>query len=266
MKLKPVSPRSPLHLRDSDARVRSIMPNEATLDAEIDKQQERIKAWQRIFAADARHALLIVLQGRDASGKDGIIRHVITAIDPQGCEVTGFKEPSALELRHDFLWRVHQHIPALGMVGIFNRSHYEDVIVARVRRLVPKESWQSRFAQINAFEHMLTENGVVILKFFLHISRAEQKRRLQERLADKTKNWKFRAGDLDDRTRWGAYTVAFTEAMQRCSTAWAPWFVVPADEKPVRNLLIARVIADTLDRLGLRYPPVDRAVSSLRIR
>jgi PPK2 family polyphosphate:nucleotide phosphotransferase len=266
MKLKPVSPKQPLHLHDRDARWRGAMPNGAALDAEIDSQQDRIKTLQRIFAADARHALLIVLQGRDASGKDGIIRHVIDAVDPQGCEVTSFKEPSGLELRHDYLWRVHQRVPARGVVGIFNRSHYEDVIVARVRRLVPSETWRSRFAQINAFEHMLSENGVVILKFFLHISRGEQKRRLQERLADKTKNWKFRAGDLDDRARWGAYTTAFTAALRQCSTAWAPWFVVPSDEKPVRNLLIARVIADTLEGLGLRYPRVDRSVSSLRIR
>jgi PPK2 family polyphosphate:nucleotide phosphotransferase len=266
MKLKPVAPTRSLHLRNTDAQARESMPKGAALDAEIDKQQARINRLQRIFAADSRHALLIILQGRDASGKDGTIRHVLDAVDPQGCEVTSFKEPSVLELRHDFLWRVHQRTPARGMVGIFNRSHYEDVIVARVRRLVPRDIWKARYTQINAFEQMLVANNVVILKFFLHVSRGEQKRRLQERLADETKNWKFRMGDLDDRARWHAYTAAFTEALQRCSTGWAPWYVVPADDKRVRNLLIARQIADTLDRLGLRYPPASRAVLSLRIR
>ncbi|HEY8062392.1 MAG TPA: PPK2 family polyphosphate kinase [Gemmatimonadales bacterium] len=265
-KLTPVSPTRPLKLRDRDARVRGRLPGAATVDAGIDKQQRRIKTLQRVFAADSRHALLIVLQGRDASGKDGTIRHVFDAVDPQGCEVTSFKEPSALELRHDFLWRVHRRIPARGIVGIFNRSHYEDVIAARVRRLVPKDVWKARFAQINAFERMLADNGVVILKFFLHVSRDEQKRRLQDRLTDETKNWKFRPGDLEDRARWTAYTEAFTDALRRCSTAWAPWYVVPADDKRLRNLLIARVIADTLDRLHLRYPPADRSVLSLKIK
>jgi len=163
------------------------------------------------------------------------------------------------------LWRVHQRVPARGMIGIFNRSHYEDVLVARVRKLVPKRIWSKRYDQINDFERLLAANGVVILKFFLHVSRDEQRRRLSERLADSTKNWKFRAGDLDDRDRWNAYTTAYRDALSRCSTPDAPWYVVPADDKDVRNWLIARCIADTLDDLGLRYPRADAAVRNLEI-
>jgi PPK2 family polyphosphate:nucleotide phosphotransferase len=265
MKLKPVSPRNALRLRDTDARVHAGLPDKETLRAHILEQQERIGTLQRVFNADGRRALLIVLQGRDASGKDGTIRHVFEAVDPQGCEVTGFKVPTALELQHDYLWRVHQRVPPHGMIGIFNRSHYEDVLVVRVRKFVPKDVWSARYDQINAFERMLAENGVVILKFFLHVSRDEQKQRLQDRLADETKNWKFRAGDLEDRAMWDAYTAAYTDALRRCSTKWAPWYVVPADDKHVRNWLIARVIADTLEGLGAKFPRADASVLSLKI-
>lgn len=266
MKLKPVRPHHKLRLGDADARRPAGAPDEDELRVALDKQATRVSELQRVLYADARHALLIVLQGRDASGKDGTIRHVFGAVNPQGCEVTSFKVPSEVERRHDFLWRVHQRVPALGMIGIFNRSHYEDVLVARVNHLVPAKVWEARFEQINEFEGMLAASGVVILKFFLHVSRAEQKQRLLDRLSDRTKNWKFRAGDLDDRAKWPAYTSAYRDALQRCSTEWAPWFVIPADDKRVRNWLIAREIARALDGLNLRYPRADRDVLSLKIR
>jgi len=221
---------------------------------------------QRVLYADARRALLIVLQGRDAAGKDGTIQHVFSAVNPQGCNVAGFKQPTEHELRHDFLWRVHAQVPERGMIGIFNRSHYEDVLVARVDRLVARATWAARFAEINRFERMLFLNGVVILKFFLHVSRDEQKRRLIDRLTDRTKNWKFRAGDLDDRAKWAAYTAAYRDALRKCSTSWAPWFVVPADDKKVRNWLVGHQIVRALEGMKLRYPKADPSVLSLKIR
>ena len=184
-------------------------------------------------------------------------------MNPQGCAVTAFGVPTEYETRHDFLWRVHAQVPARRMIGIFNRSHYEDVIVPRVRKTVPVRVLEKRYDQINGFERMLSENGVVILKFFLHVSRAEQKKRLEDRLTDKKKNWKFQVGDLDDRARWRDYTAAYRIALGRCSTDWAPWYVVPADDKKVRNLLISRAIADTLERLDLRYPPAPADVRKI---
>ena len=259
MKLKPVSPRAPLSLLDRDARVPDA-PDDEKLDKKIADQVERIADRQRLFYADGRFALLIVLQGRDAAGKDGTIRKVFTGVNPQGVVVTSFKVPSDEELHHDFLWRVHHRVPPRGMFGIFNRSHYEDVVVTRVKGIVPKAVWEPRFGQINDFEKMLAANGVRILKFFLHISRAEQKERLEKRLSNSEKNWKFNPGDLAERRRWTAYTAAYRDAIRRCSTSWAPWYVVPADDKKVRNYLIARTIADTLDSLDLRWPKADATV------
>lgn len=266
MTLRPITPHTKLRLGDDDARPPRHAPSDDELEHAIHRQSERIARLQRVFYADARYALLIVLQGRDAAGKDGTIRHVFGAVNPQGCEVTSFKQPTDLEQRHDYLWRVHQHVPARGMIGIFNRSHYEDVLVERVRRLVPRKVWHDRYRQINDFERMLTENGVVILKFFLHVSRAEQRRRLADRLTDPTKNWKFNAGDLEDRRRWGAFTSAYRDALRKCATSWAPWYLVPGDDKKVRNWLVAGVILETLEGLGLRYPKGDPSILRLKIR
>jgi PPK2 family polyphosphate:nucleotide phosphotransferase len=207
---------------------------------------------------------LVVLQARDAGGKDGTVRKVFGACNPLGCQVTSFKTPTPLELSHDYLWRVHQAVPAKGMVGIFNRSHYEDVLVVRVKDLVPKPIWSKRYDQINEFEQLLDENRVKVLKFFLHISREEQTRRLRDRLSDPRKNWKFRAGDLDDRDLWDEYTKAYRDALRQCSTPWAPWYVVPADDKKARNYFIAKTVVETLEGLGLRYPKADREVLKLR--
>lgn len=265
MRLKPVKANDKLTLGDDDAKPPKHAPKGEELAAQIAKETRRIADLQRVFYADARHALLIVLQGRDASGKDGTIRQVFSAVNPQGCAVSAFRAPNEDEARHDFLWRIHQQIPARGMIGIFNRSHYEDVLVRRVRKLSPPTVWEQRYRQINDFERMLTQEGVVILKFFLHVSSDEQKTRLTGRLTDESKNWKFQVGDLDDRAHWKAYTHAFKDMLRKCSTPYAPWFVVPGDDKNVRNWLIARRIADTLDGLGLRYPKASATVRGIKI-
>ncbi len=267
MKLHPVaaSSKRSIRLSDPDATAHGDVKTGDALERATAKEVDRISDLQRVLYADERFALLIVLQGRDAAGKDGTIRKVFTAVNPQGCTVASFKAPTPVELHHDFLWRVHSEVPPRGMIGIFNRSHYEDILVPRVHKLVPKKVWSARYDQINDFERMLTNNGVVILKFLLHISRDEQKRRLEERLTDKTKNWKFRAGDLDDRALWDEYTKAYQGILKHTSTKWAPWYVVPADDKDVRNWLVARTIADALQKLKLRYPAADEAVLKLKI-
>ncbi len=263
MKLKPVTSKGSINLDDAHARPRGTVKTGKALERATEKQVKRISDQQRVLYADGRYALLIVLQGRDASGKDGTIRKVFTAVNPQGCAVASFKVPTEPEQRHDFLWRVHAQVPARGMIGIFNRSHYEDVIVPRVHGSITKKEWSERYDQINDFEEMLSANGTVILKFMLHISRDEQKRRLIERLTDETKNWKFRVGDLEDRAKWDDFTKAYEVAIKHTSTKAAPWYIVPADDKDVRNLLIARTIADALEKLDLRYPPADPAVLKL---
>jgi PPK2 family polyphosphate:nucleotide phosphotransferase len=265
MKLKPVTSKRSIRLSDPDARVKGLKQSDDELREAAERETQRISHLQRVLYADARYALLIVLQGRDASGKDGTIRRVFSAVNPQGCNVWSFKTPTELESHHDFLWRVHAQVPSRGMIGIFNRSHYEDIIVPRVHGTMRKKEWSARYDQINDFERMLSANGVVILKFMLHISRAEQKRRLEGRLTDPSKNWKFRAGDLDDRRQWKAFTKAYHGVLANTSTTWAPWFIVPADDKAVRDWLISRTIADTLENLKLRYPPPDPSVAGLKI-
>jgi PPK2 family polyphosphate:nucleotide phosphotransferase len=265
VKLKPVDPQRSIKLDDARAKVRDPVKSGKALERATEKHVKRISDSQRVLYADARYALLIVLQGRDASGKDGTIRRVFTAVNPQGCTVASFKAPTDMEQRHDFLWRIHAQVPQRGMIGIFNRSHYEDVLVPRVHGSIKKKEWLARYGEINDFERMLDHNGVVILKFMLHVSRGEQKRRLMERLADETKNWKFRMGDLEDRAKWDDFTKAYEGALKNTSTKWAPWYIVPADDKDVRDWLIARTIADALDKLDLRYPPADPAVISVEI-
>lgn len=265
MKLHPVHGKHVPHLTDGDARPPTGAKKGDALDDATKKETDRISELQRVFYADARFSLLIVLQGRDASGKDGTIRRVFSAVNPQGCVVSSFKAPTELEQHHDFLWRIHQQVPARGMFGIFNRSHYEDILVPRVHKLEPKKVWSSRYDQINEFERMLTENNVVILKFLLHVSREEQGRRLEERLTDPKKNWKFRVGDLDDRSRWDDFTKAYRGILAHTSTKWAPWYVVPADDKDVRDWLVARAIADCLDKLKLRYPAAPESLADQEI-
>jgi PPK2 family polyphosphate:nucleotide phosphotransferase len=264
MHLEPVRTKKDIRLDDRHARVHGGKHGDVLDDATA-KEVARISKLQRVLYADARYALLIVLQGRDASGKDGTIRKVFSAVNPQGCTVSSFKAPTELEQRHDYLWRVHAQIPPRGMIGIFNRSHYEDILVPRVHGLVSKKTWTARYEQINDFERMLAANGVVILKFMLHVSRDEQKKRLLERLEDPEKNWKFRVGDLDDRARWDDFTKAYRGVLSHTSTEWAPWYVVPADDKDVRDYLVSRTIADRLKKLRLRYPPADPKVVGIKI-
>ena len=202
----------------------------------------------------------------DASGKDGVIRHVMTALHPLGCRAVGFGVPSEVELAHDYLWRVHHVVPANGEIVIFNRSHYEDVLVVRVHQLVPKERWEKRYDQINAFERQLTDEGTLILKFFINIDQAEQLERFQDRLGDPTKRWKFRAGDLDERALWGDYMAAYEDALRRCSTDAAPWFAIPGNRKWFRDLAIARIVADAIEGLDPQYPVRDDIPADLVLR
>jgi PPK2 family polyphosphate:nucleotide phosphotransferase len=216
---------------------------------------EAIDALQDALFAERTRALLVVLQGIDTSGKDGTVRGVFNACGPLGVRVTAFGRPSELELAHDYLWRVHQAVPPKGMIGIFNRSHYEDVLVAKVRGLAPADAIERRYEEINAFEKHLAQNGVTILKFMLHISRDEQRERLQERLDDPRKHWKFNPGDLDDRARWDDYAAAYEAACTRCSTPHAPWRIIPSDSKTQRNALVARAVRRTLEAMAPAYPP-----------
>ena len=264
MIIDPVSSKGDVSLSDRDAAPPKKLASGDALKQKLSVELGRLTGLQAALYADQRYALLVVLQGRDASGKDGVIRTVFGACNPQGCRVASFGAPTPLELSHDFLWRVHQVVPPRGFIGIFNRSHYEDVLAARVRKLVPKSVWGARYQQINDFERMLSQNGVVILKFFLHISREEQREQLLERLTDPEKNWKFRAGDLEDRALWGDYTRAYRDALRKCSTEWAPWYVVPSDNKTARNYLITRRINRALGKLGLLYPAAPPEVLALR--
>jgi PPK2 family polyphosphate:nucleotide phosphotransferase len=226
----------------------------------------RLDELQYRLYADRRRAVLVVLQGMDTAGKDGTIRHVMTGLNPQGCRVTAFKEPSAEEAAHDFLWRVHRAVPARGDIGIFNRSHYEDVLAARVRRLVPTAVWKPRYRAINEFERSLVESGVLVVKFLLHISKAEQKRRFAERLADPTKQWKISPDDFEARRAWGAYRRAYEDALTACNTKYAPWYVVPANRKWFRNLAVSRILVELLEACHLRFPKPQVDLGSIRLR
>lgn len=230
----------------------------AALEAELNGLQEQLYA-------NERHALLIVLQGMDTSGKDGVIKKVTDAFNPQGCQVIGFKVPSKEELAHDFLWRIHKVVPGRGMVGIFNRSHYEDVLVARVEKLVDEATWRKRYGLINDFEELLAENGVVIRKFFLHISQDEQRRRLEERIKSEQDQWKFRVGDLAVRAKWDEYMEAYDDALTKCNTDYAPWHIVPADRKWYRDLEVSRILADTLRDLKMEWPPLEAEAVGIKI-
>lgn len=265
IRLEPVPPAAVVPLRDEDARLADDgLPSKPTLREELDTLTGRIDPWQRALYAEGRRALLVVLQGRDASGKDGTLRKVFGPLDPLGLTATSFKAPTAVELKHDFLWRVHRAVPSRGTVGVFNRSHYEDVLVVRVRGLAPESVWRPRFEQINLFERILVENDTVILKFLLHISREEQRKRLLARLEDPKKHWKFNAEDLRERDLWDEYTAAYREMVERTSTRVAPWYVVPADDKAVRDVLMARVVAETLEGMGPRYPGAPPELEALR--
>lgn len=243
-----------IRIRDFDTRDKSCFPDRDEAEANAAADILAIAELQNRLYAEGKQALLIVLQATDTGGKDSTIRKVLGPINPQGVEVTSFKAPSSVELAHDYLWRIHQAVPAKGMIGVFNRSHYEDVLIVRVHDLAPRDKVEQRYDQINEFERHLAENDVTILKFFLHISKDEQKERLQARLDDPSKHWKFNPNDLKERERWDEYEEAFELALSRCSTKHAPWFVIPADRKWYRNAVIARIIRRTLEAMDPQYP------------
>ncbi len=251
-----VEPGDKIKLRDRDPRDKSLFGDEFETKAATAALAKDIDALQDRLYAEGSRALLVILQGTDTSGKDGTIRSVFNATGPLGVSVTAFGPPTKTELAHDYLWRVHAACPRRGTIGIFNRSHYEDVLIAKVRRLAPEKAIEQRYEQINAFERMLTANGTTILKFMLHISKDKQKERLQERLDDPTKHWKFNAGDLDDRQHWDDYQAAYETMLSRCSTPWAPWHIIPADRKWVRNAAIASIVKATLEEMDPQYPEV----------
>lgn len=233
---------------------------------ELARNIERIDALQYQLYAEGRRSLLLVFQGMDAAGKDGVIRKVATAFNPQGCRAWSFKVPSAEEAAHDFLWRIHRAAPARGEVAIFNRSHYEDVLVVRVHDLVPKREWSRRYDAINEFEGRMCEHGTTVLKFFLHIDREEQAKRMRARLDDPTKHWKFSEGDLAERKLWDAYQRAFEDLLGRCSTKHAPWFVIPANHKWYRDAAVADIVAGALEEMDPKPLPVKLDVERLRAR
>jgi PPK2 family polyphosphate:nucleotide phosphotransferase len=232
---------------------------------ELKLHRRRIRKLQERLYAENQHSLLIILQAMDTGGKDGTIKHVFREVNPQGCQVWSFKQPSYEEASHDFLWRYHHRVPQQGMITIFNRAHYEDVLVVRVHNLVPKTEWQQRYHIINEFEQMLTLSKVKVIKFFLHISKHEQKRRLESRLANPDKHWKFSTNDLKERRFWDEYQKAFEDAISHCSTQYAPWYVVPANKKWYRNLVVARTIADTLEAMNPQYPNGEKDLNNIII-
>ncbi|MCE4225820.1 polyphosphate kinase 2 family protein [Methylobacterium sp. C25] len=231
----------------------------------LQAERARIQVLQERLYAEHKRSLLVVFQAIDTGGKDGTIRNVFEGVNPQGCRVWSFKVPSAAELDQDFLWRYHLHTPGRGMIGVFNRSHYEDVLVVRVKDLVPEPVWRERYGLINDFERLLTASGTTVIKFFLHISKDEQKERLEARIAEPDKHWKFDPGDLIERKSWDAYQKAFEDALSRCSTPYAPWLVVPANRKWYRNLVVARTIADTLEAMNPEFPEAKEGIAGLKV-
>jgi PPK2 family polyphosphate:nucleotide phosphotransferase len=246
-------PLSTISLADYDPEYTANY-NKKSAREETEKLHERMAGLQEMLYAQGKHALLIVLQAMDAGGKDGAIKKVFEPINPLGVQVANFKAPTSEELAHDFLWRIHKHAPGKGYIGIFNRSHYEDVLIVRVNQIVPREIWEKRYDQINQFERILHEGGTRILKFYLHISKDEQKKRFQERLDDPEKRWKFSLGDLPVREKWNDYMKAYEDALTQCNTDHAPWHIVPANNKWYRDLVVTKAIVEVLESMDLAYP------------
>jgi PPK2 family polyphosphate:nucleotide phosphotransferase len=260
-----VEPEERLRLADVDPDESEGYQRKKDVAEELKRHRDRIADLQARLYGEQQRSLLIVLQAMDTGGKDGTIKGVFQGVNPQGCQVWSFKAPSNEEAAHDFLWRYHQKAPPKGMIHIFNRSHYEDVLIVRVKELVPEPVWRPRYEAINQFEYALTADGVTVLKFFLHISRDEQKRRLESRLQDPDKRWKFSSNDLKERAWWEDYQAAFEDAVNECSTAYAPWYVVPANRKWYRNLVVARTIADTLEAMDPRFPAAERGLEDVSV-
>jgi PPK2 family polyphosphate:nucleotide phosphotransferase len=259
-----VEPESRVHLAKIDPSFKDKHESHESAATEIQKHVDRIAKLQYLLYADGNQSLLAILQALDAGGKDGVVRHVFSAMNPQGTSVVGFKQPSNAEAAHDFLWRAHLRTPGKGEVVIFNRSHYEDVLVVRVHKLVPKPVWSGRYELINDFEKMLTENGTRILKFYLHISPEEQLERFKQRLDDPQRHWKISETDYSERELWPDYIEAFEEAMEKTSTKHAPWYVIPSNHKWFRNLAISEIVADTLEDMKLKLPPTNVDIAEIR--
>jgi PPK2 family polyphosphate:nucleotide phosphotransferase len=260
-----IAPGTKVDLADHPTDAKLGLGSKADGVADVAKRAPELALLGAQLAATRAHAVLVVLQGLDAAGKDGAVRHCFAALNPMQLAVKSFKAPSSSELAHDFLWRVSAALPERGQIGIFNRSHYEDVLVVRVDNLVPKAVWQTRYDAINAFERRLVDEGTTVVKLFLHISKDEQAKRLRERLDDPTKNWKYSADDLAKRAQWDDYMTAYRVMLERTSTASAPWYVVPADRPWVRNVVVSRALVEALGRLGLAWPELDAAVRKTRI-
>ncbi|GHO42624.1 polyphosphate kinase 2 family protein [Ktedonospora formicarum] len=239
---------SKVKLKDYSPEYRDDHIERDVAEEQLQKLSKELGELQELMTAAQKNSLLMILQGMDTSGKDGTIRHVLSAVNPQGCTVHSFKEPSLEELQHDFLWRIHQHTPPLGVFGVFNRSHYEDVLVVRVHNLVPEKKWQKRYQSINAFEELLADSGTIILKFFLHISKDEQAKRLRAREDEPEKSWKLNVGDWKERAYWDDYQEAYEDALSKCSTESAPWYIVPANHKWYRNMAIAQTLVETMQQ------------------
>jgi PPK2 family polyphosphate:nucleotide phosphotransferase len=260
-----IEPGSRAKLRDKDADNVFGWTKEEGEKVFAETREELTQLQYKLYA-DGRYPVLIVLQATDGAGKDSTVQHVMTAFNPQGCIVTSFKAPTSEELKHDYLWRIHRRVPARGEIGVFNRSHYEDVLIVRVDSLVPEDVWRKRYEQINDFERMLSENGTRVIKFFLQISKDEQLKRFQDRLDDPTKQWKFNADDISKRKQWDQYQAAYEDALTQCSTRWAPWHVIPADKKWFRNLAVAQILAHELGKLPLRFPEATFDPAKIRLR
>jgi PPK2 family polyphosphate:nucleotide phosphotransferase len=263
-----VSPESPLRLKRYDPDDCRLSPDKEKTKERTASLLKRLDELQEKLYAEGRQSLLIVLQGMDTAGKDGVIRHVMSGVNPQSCQVTSFKVPSREEAAHDFLWRIHQRVPPRGFIGIFNRSHYEDVLVTRVHRRIPRAEEKRRYKEINHFEKLLMSNGTTLVKLFLHISKQEQAERLQARVDDKKKRWKLSLSDLAERKYWKKYQQVYEETLSATSTEEALWYIVPANHKWYRNWLIAQLLVDTLEKMNPRLPPPDPNIdfSKLKIR
>jgi PPK2 family polyphosphate:nucleotide phosphotransferase len=259
-----VQPGSRVKLKDIDPAFKDGYESHEAAEEEIAQFQKRLRELQELLYAQQRLSLLICLQAVDTGGKDGTINHVLRAMNPQGCRVAAFRQPSAEELAHDFLWRAHRAAPARGEVVIFNRSHYEDVLVVRVHNLVPEDVWSRRYELINAFEKGLVQHDTQILKFYLHISKEEQLERFKKRLDDPGKQWKISAADYKERAFWNDYVLAYEDALSRCSTEHAPWYVIPANHKWFRNLAVARIVVKHLETLNMKFPKPEVDIEHIR--
>jgi PPK2 family polyphosphate:nucleotide phosphotransferase len=260
-----IAPGESVDLGKRDTAARFGWTKEEAL-AELEDVKVRLDLLQQRLFAEDKHSVLLVIQAMDAAGKDGTIRSMLSGLNPAGVTVTAFKAPGGREAQHDYLWRVHEACPETGMIGVFNRSHYEDVLVVRVKQLVPKAQWSKRYRHINEFERMLSDEGTTIVKCFLHVSKEMQAQRFQDRLDDPEKRWKFRSGDLDDRALWPKYQKAYEEVLQQTSTKWAPWHVIPADSNSVRNLAVAKVLLSALEGIDPKLPPDEPNLDDIVIK